>query len=118
MLTTTKQGIEEVFENNQLYTIKRIIINAGESYPLQYHKEKTVTLLVINGSLSVSVNKEASKDDNDMEVKTLYFNDKITILPETVYKVTNSSGQQISAFFEVSAPPVDDDIVVIRKEDE
>lgn len=71
-------GWEELVECNDKYVVKKLFMKQGHSCSLQYHELKRETILVLSGSLKITVGDES---------KVYGFGDTVTILPYTVHRM-------------------------------
>jgi mannose-6-phosphate isomerase-like protein (cupin superfamily) len=97
-------GNETIFTESSLpYTGKILSINSGKRISLQYHDQKTETLMLISGSAKITLDQTT----NDMEPMRGY-----TIHPNTIHRIEAVSDCQI---FEVSTPEMG---TTVRLEDD
>ena len=109
MKVVTKPWGKEVWlELNEVYSYKRIYLNAGERTSLQYHNFKVETNYIISGQAEIWLENEEGVID------------KIPMGPDEYYTVRPPKKHRVVAVTdliiqEVSSPHVDD---VIRVEDD
>ncbi len=100
-------GHEEIWARTEKYVGKILVIKAEESLSKQYHKQKDETILVLEGELSLDLERGKEKKS-------------FILLPGEVYHVTPGMIHRMSALkaevklVEVSTPEVED---VVRLED-
>ena len=77
-------GEEVIWTNTDKYIGKLLIINEGEELSLQYHEQKTETMLILDGKVEV----EFSPKDNPSTAKhILGKGDTIHIEPGTIHRL-------------------------------
>lgn len=76
-------GYEELIDCNDRYVVKKLFMKKGHKCSLQYHKVKRETILVLSGSLLISIGK--SKET--LETKVYNAGDTVTIEPYTVHRM-------------------------------
>jgi len=99
-------GKEIIWAATDHYIGKILIINDGCRLSLQYHNEKTETILVISGELNI-------ENENKKEIVKLSIGDSFHIAPKTVHRFCAIGGPV--TIIEVSTTQLDD---VIRIEDD
>lgn len=101
-------GWEDILIINQYYVIKRLHINKGHRLSLQYHQQKTETLLLESGEVYYSV----TGNDNIGHIGYMNSTTPLHIPANTVHRFT---AHEDSVVLEVSTPQLDD---VVRIEDD
>ncbi|MDP2750265.1 MAG: cupin [Nanoarchaeota archaeon] len=97
-------GYEEILENNEKYTVKRLMMKHGHQCSYQYHEKKLETIVVLSGILTI-IGENGDKDYKAGEV--------ITILPLEKHRM---AARRVDAIYlECSTSELDD---VIRVEDD
>ena len=102
-------GKEEIFVNNDFYVVKRLTMNASCKCSLQYHKQKTETIYVLQGPLFLHHNYNI----HDLEVIQCNTGEVFTIFPGTIHRMEAKETNAI--YLECSTPQLDD---VVRIEDD
>tara|TARA_B110000444_G_scaffold260835_1_gene309474 strand:+ start:1666 stop:2001 length:336 start_codon:yes stop_codon:yes gene_type:complete len=97
-------GHEELIELNDKYCLKKLLMKNGKRCSLQYHEKKLETIYVLEGDLSIQLNKK---------VVVLKPGQSITIQVGEVHRMFAENGD--SLYLESSTPELDD---VIRIEDD
>jgi hypothetical protein len=82
----------EIIQNNNNYSIRRVILDEVEMLPLQGHYFSTKTIIPFFGTLQI----ETDRGDLDLPVGITY-----TIEPKTTYKIFNKSNLQKAIYFEI-----------------
>lgn len=100
-------GAEELIESER-YVVKRITMNRGHQCSLQYHENKTETVIVLSGTLAISLGNSASS----LETKEFRPGDVVTIRPGTIHRMR---GIDDCIYFEASTCELDD---VVRLRDD
>ncbi len=95
-------GKEEILVVEKQYVLKRLHMNKGHRCSLQYHKEKTETIYVLSGVLSLCVERD---------IIIMKPGDFITIQPMEVHRMV---GIKDTIYLESSTAEFDD---VVRVED-
>ena len=96
-------GREEWIVLNDKYCLKRLYINAGEKLSLQYHEEKTETLILEEGICDLILGDEYT---------LMYKNEPYTVHPQEIHRLI---AHKDTVILEVSTPEVDD---VVRLQDD
>ncbi len=76
-------GYEELVECNDKYVVKKLFMKQGHSCSIQYHELKKETILVVTGTLKISVGSSLET----MSSKLYTTGDTITIDPYTVHRM-------------------------------
>lgn len=97
-------GYEELIELNEFYVVKKLFMKKGQRCSLQYHREKTETVTVLEGVLTLSV------DDQTITLRPF---ETITITPGTHHRMMAIDGDCL--YMESSTIQLDD---VVRIEDD
>jgi mannose-6-phosphate isomerase-like protein (cupin superfamily) len=106
-LVTKPWGREEIWAQSPYYVGKILVIQAGESLSQQYHKVKDETLLVLEGRLTL----EVERGDETAKV-ILHPRDTYRITPGTIHRMVAADGAV--KLVEVSTPELWD---VVRLSD-
>lgn len=77
-------GYEELVECNDQYVVKKLFMKQGHSCSLQYHELKKETIVVLNGSLKISIGKTIET----LEDNLYSLGDTVTIDPYTIHRMT------------------------------
>ena len=96
-----KWGSEEYIEYNSNYIVKKIILKNRCLIPLRYHELKRKTIYILSGKIQLKI----GTDINNLEVRELMVDDKITITTNTIYSI---SGIIDSEYLECSTPEIND----------
>jgi len=97
-------GYEELIELNDKYCLKKLFMKKGNRCSLQFHEKKLETIYVLNGSLTIELNKE---------IILLKPTDSITISVGQVHRMSAVDTDVL--YLESSTPELDD---VVRVEDD
>jgi mannose-6-phosphate isomerase-like protein (cupin superfamily) len=97
-------GSEELIELNSKYCLKKLFMKKGHRCSLQYHEKKVETIYVLEGILTIEVNKKTIN---------LKPNESITISVGDVHRM--SAVNSDAYYLESSTPELED---VIRIEDD
>ena len=100
-------GHEMIFATTKDYVGKILVIKAGHSLSLQFHRVKEETILLQAGQMKFQIENDAGV----MEEHTLMPGDSFHILPNRKHRM---SAVEDCTVFEVSTPHLDD---VVRLED-
>ncbi len=100
-------GEERIFAETERYAGKILLIRAGESLSLQYHERKEETVHVLEGVLSLEVERDGRR-----QRLTLPAGETFHIVPLTRHRM-QAEGMDC-LLVEVSTPELDD---VVRLED-
>jgi mannose-6-phosphate isomerase-like protein (cupin superfamily) len=110
-------GFEEILEENEHYTFKRLTMNSGQACSLQYHEHKLETVYVVRGVLRVYLNEVQNHyvllDSGDyltippgqvhrMEVPRWYrapvvYLESSTTYPDDVIRLADSYGREVKS---------------------
>jgi mannose-6-phosphate isomerase len=103
-------GKEEILEENKAYVIKKIYIDENARTSLQYHREKTETLFVFEGTLYLY-------NDKLKLTEVLLPGDYKTVPPGLLHRLSSYSAGVTApvVVLECSSPELDD---VVRLEDD
>ena len=97
-------GQEEILETNEFYTLKRLTMFNGKRCSKQYHNEKTETIYVIFGMLTLF------NEDSSLLLDAGNF---WTINPKQVHRMSANNGLVI--YLECSTSQLED---IVRIEDD
>ena len=97
-------GSEELIELNNKYCLKKLFMKQGHRCSLQYHEKKIETIYVLDGVLTIEINKK---------VINLNPNESITISAGDTHRMSAMNSDAL--YLESSTPELDD---VIRIEDD
>jgi mannose-6-phosphate isomerase len=97
-------GSEELIELNSKYCLKKLFMKKGHRCSLQYHEKKIETIYVLDGVLTIEINKK---------IINLKPNESITITAGDVHRM--SAIESDSCYLESSTPELED---VVRIEDD
>lgn len=97
-------GYEEILENNEKYTVKRLMMKDGCQCSYQYHEKKLETIVVLSGVLTI-IGEYGEKD--------YIIGDVITIWPLEKHRMSARQGEVV--YLECSTSELDD---VIRLQDD
>ena len=97
-------GYEELIELNSKYCLKKLFMKKGHRCSLQYHKKKIETIYVLEGILTIEINKE---------IINLNPNESKTISVRDIHRM--SAVESDVLYLESSTPELED---VIRIEDD
>lgn len=97
-------GYEELIELNDKYCLKKLFMKKGNRCSLQFHEKKLETIYVLNGSLTIELNKE---------IILLKPSESITISVGQVHRMSAVDADVL--YLESSTPELDD---VVRVEDD
>lgn len=103
MIIEKPWGKEEILENNENYTVKRLTMLKNCKCSLQYHNLKKETIYVLKGELKIIIDKT---------FKILKENEFLTIEPKTTHRM---EGITECIYLESSTSQLDD---VVRIEDD
>jgi mannose-6-phosphate isomerase-like protein (cupin superfamily) len=99
MITKKPWGSEFLIEKNDNFTIKKIVVDAGKSSPLQYHEKNKKTILHMSGPGYLNCSDE--KDEYLYKLELKGYASK-TIWPYHHHRfAAESSGEAI--FLEISS---------------
>jgi len=76
-------GYEELVECNDKYVVKKLFMKKGNACSIQYHKQKTETIVVLSGSIHISVGSSLET----LETKPYTVGETVTIKPYTVHRM-------------------------------
>jgi len=76
-------GYEELIECNDKYVVKKLFMKKGHSCSIQYHELKTETIVVVNGSLNISIGENIE----ELYTKSYSQGETITIKPYTIHRM-------------------------------
>lgn len=96
-------GQEEVLVIQSDYVVKRLHIGKGKRCSLQYHKQKTETIYVLEGLLKLHINKK---------IILMEPGDYYTITPREIHRMEGCTN---AVYLECSTTELDD---VVRVEDD
>jgi D-beta-D-heptose 7-phosphate kinase/D-beta-D-heptose 1-phosphate adenosyltransferase len=99
-------GYEQLIELNDKYAVKKLFISENNRISLQYHREKTETLFLLQGTVKVTLNGEES-------IHKMKYT-KINVPPNTIHRFAATEGSDV-LLVEVSTIELDD---VVRVEDD
>ena len=97
-------GYEELIELNDKYCLKKLFMKNNCRCSLQFHKKKIETIYVIEGKLTIELNKKVIK---------LNKGKSITINKKEIHRMSANNGDV--TYLESSTPHLDD---VIRVDDD
>jgi mannose-6-phosphate isomerase-like protein (cupin superfamily) len=90
-------GREIIWAKTQFYVGKILVVNDGQRLSLQYHKNKTETMMVLTGVV------KATLGDSTIMLQPY---DNLHIEPNTIHRIEAVNGQ--ATLVEVSTPELDD----------
>lgn len=99
-------GGEYLLEVNDNYAVKRLVMNPGCRCSRQFHRDKMETIYVLKGKLEVEINGE---------VETHEEGSTITILRDTIHRMSVPYGNYATEYLECSTPELED---VVRVDDD
>lgn len=99
-------GHELIWARTERYVGKILHVRAGESLSLQYHEQKEETLLLLSGSVRLTL-----RDGDEGRVITMEPGDAYHVPPRVVHRIEALEDADLA---EVSTPELDD---VVRLED-
>ena len=76
-------GYEELVECNDKYVVKKLFMKKGNACSIQYHELKTETIVVLNGSIIISIGSSLE----DLVKKVYTPGETVTIKPYTVHRM-------------------------------
>lgn len=97
-------GYEQIIEQNENYVVKKLCMKKGERCSLQKHIFKMETILVLDGTLTITI------DGHDEDYSNYNY---ISIPPNTTHRMSAKSGDVL--YLECSTNHLDD---VVRIEDD
>jgi mannose-6-phosphate isomerase len=97
-------GREEILENNEKYTVKRLTMNEGCRCSYQYHERKLETVFVLEGELIITY------EDGERRYNPGEF---VTIKPFEKHRMSSEKGNAI--YLECSTSELED---VVRINDD
>lgn len=97
-------GYEQIIEQNENYVVKKLFMKKGERCSLQKHIFKMETILVLDGTLTITI------DGHDKDYSNYNY---ISIPPNTTHRMSAKSGDVL--YLECSTNHLDD---VVRIEDD
>ncbi len=101
-------GSETIIENNEFYTVKKLLMRKGHRCSLQYHEKKHETIYILDGIMRLWV----GKDEDSIEYKILNVGDTYVIEPGIVHRMESLDD---CYYLESSTSELDD---VVRLQDE
>ena len=104
-------GKEVIWAETQDYVGKLLYINEGHKLSLQYHEEKEETILVISGTLELTVSDHGRRG---ISVMKLSEGDSFHVTPGIIHRFAATCGSNV-VLAEVSTNHLDD---VVRLEDD
>ena len=107
-IITKPWGFEELLEHNSRYVLKRLVMKKGFRCSLQYHREKTETIFVVSGKLSILIQIPDSDSSDDVYLP----GSSVTILPGVIHRM---SAIEDCEYLEASTPELSD---VVRISDD
>lgn len=94
-------GYEELLENNNNYSLKRLFVKAGHACSLQFHNEKHETIYVLEGTLRLFF----GSNENNLDTKELFPGEFFPIAPKTIHRM---QGITDSLYLEASTSHLND----------
>ena len=88
-------GYEELIECNDKYVVKKLFMKEGCSCSIQYHELKRETIVVLSGSMNISIGPTLES----LRTKLYTAGDTVTIEPYTVHRM---SAQEDCLYMETS----------------
>jgi hydroxymethylpyrimidine pyrophosphatase-like HAD family hydrolase len=76
-------GYEELVECNDKYLVKKLFMKKGHSCSIQYHELKTETIVILNGSINISIGENI----DNLYTKLYSQGETITIKPYTIHRM-------------------------------
>lgn len=76
-------GYEELVECNDKYVVKKLFMIKGNACSIQYHKQKTETIVILNGKMTIYTGKCLE----DMTRQVYLPGETLTIKPYTVHRM-------------------------------
>lgn len=105
-------GREEWIVHNDVYVMKFLFVNKGESLSKQYHEQKMETLKLVQGRCRITFGEEGNVEKEPREfILSSHENVAIHINPKTIHRF---EAMEDAVFVEVSTPQLMD---VVRLED-
>lgn len=78
-------GYEELVECNDKYVVKKLFMKKDNACSIQYHKQKSETIIVLTGSIHISTGTTLT----NLETKVYKTGDTVTIRPYTVHRMAS-----------------------------
>jgi mannose-6-phosphate isomerase len=104
-------GYEQIIQKNDKYVMKQIHIEPGKRLSLQYHENKTETILCISDEAIVWTKR--SVEDTETKKVTLKYGEAFHVQQGQIHRF--AAGFKSVDLIEVSTPELDD---VVRLEDD
>lgn len=104
-------GYEQIIQKNDKYVMKQIHIEPGKRLSLQYHENKTETILCISDEAIVWTKRSA--EDTETKKVTLKYGEAFHVQQGQIHRF--AAGFKPVDLIEVSTPELDD---VVRLEDD
>jgi mannose-6-phosphate isomerase len=104
-------GYEQIIQKNDKYVMKQIHIEPGKRLSLQYHENKTETILCISDEAIVWTKRSA--EDTETKKVTLKYGEAFHVQQGQIHRF--AAGFKAVDLIEVSTPELDD---VVRLEDD
>lgn len=104
-------GFEQIIHKNDKYVMKQIHIEPGKRLSLQYHNNKTETILCISDEAIVWTKRSA--EDTETKKATLKYGEAFHVETGQIHRF--AAGFKPVDLIEVSTPELDD---VVRLEDD
>lgn len=104
-------GKEVIWGETKDYVGKLLYINEGHKLSLQYHEEKEETILVISGTLELTVSGHGRRGISTLKLSE---GDTYHVTPGTIHRFSATCGTNV-VLTEVSTNHLDD---VVRLEDD
>jgi hypothetical protein len=76
-------GYEELIECNDKYVVKKLFMKGGHKCSLQYHKLKKETIIVLTGTLKITIGENI----DSLEDKLYTSGDTVTIAPYIIHRM-------------------------------
>lgn len=104
-------GHELIFAETQDYVGKLLYINEGHKLSLQYHEEKEETILVISGTLELTISDHGRRGVSTIKLTE---GESFHVTPNTIHRFAATCGTNV-VLAEVSTNHLED---VVRLEDD
>ena len=104
-------GKEVIWAETKDYVGKLLYINEGHKLSLQYHEEKEETILVVSGTLELTVGGHGRRGISTLKLSE---GDTYHVIPGTIHRFAATCGTNV-VLAEVSTNYLDD---VVRLEDD
>lgn len=113
LIVNKKWGYEIWIENSSLYCGKHLHVLPNKKCSVHYHKNKTETFYIINGSLSIEISSILDKDswlNNSSFINKIVLNrgESLTIEPLVAHRFTSATNYPCD-FMEISTHHEDSD---------